>query len=94
MNIENSLRQPAFNYSKKPAIKCATGEWIELKKKTPKPGCSYLIRCMYAGPCYDVAFYEGVRKDGSHHWIVTKSDINPDSITHYAHIRDPDSLED
>lgn len=93
--IEKSLRQALTSGRYKEfKPKTAATEWIELKKKMPKPGYSYLIRCVYAGPCYDVAFYKGLDKGGVHLWILSNVEIDHASITHYAYIRDPDCQED
>lgn len=63
--------------------------FVQLMKEVPKPGRSYLIRTEAVGPVYDVAFYNGLRKDGSHWWTLTNIEIDARSITHWAEINEP-----
>lgn len=70
----------------------AAGPWIAMTKRLPKPGATYLIRTEIVGPCYDCAFYHGRRKDGSHWWVLGNIEIDARSITHWAHLVDPEEL--
>ncbi len=69
----------------------AASAWTTTVKRVPKPGASYLIRTVAVGPTYDVAFYNGRNKDGSHWWTLGNIDIDPRAITHWASITDPDT---
>lgn len=72
----------------------AASEWIPLKKATiPTCGRSYLIRREMVEPVHDIAFYNGLKKDGSHWWTLGNIEIDSENITHYAHIIDIDEID-
>lgn len=67
----------------------AAGFWKPLAEMPP-PGRSYLIAASYGGiETFDVAFYNGQRKDGSDWWTLGDVEISPECITHFAELRMP-----
>jgi hypothetical protein len=55
----------------------------------PKPG-TYLVSANYGGiATYDVAYYNGRRKDGSHWWTMADIEIDQKTIEFYAEIISP-----
>lgn len=69
-------------------LPAATGPWKRLSKQNkPKPGRSYLIKASYAGlNTFDVAYYNGTHKDGSHWWTLGNVEIDQSSIVAFAEI--------
>lgn len=67
----------------------ATGPWISIAEQ-PRAGCSYLIAASFGGAqTFDVAFYNGRRKDGSHWWTLGNAEIDQATIDYYAEIEIP-----
>ena len=63
--------------------------WTRVTSAIPDLGRSYLVRAEAVGPVYDVAFFNGTRKDGSLWWTLGNVDIDAKSITHWAEITEP-----
>jgi len=71
----------------------AASQWIPIHR-APKPGRDYLIAAKYGGiPTFDVAFYNGLRRDGSHWWTLGNIEIDPSTIEYYALINYPEKWE-
>lgn len=64
--------------------------WIRMTTRQPEIGRSYLIAATYGGiETFDVAFYNGRRKDGSHWWTMTDVEIPDVAIDFWTEIDPP-----
>lgn len=67
------------------------GKWSRITKYLPIPGRSYLIYADYKGvTTYDVAFYQGVKPNGEHWWILSNTSIDHKCIVSWMPIREVD----
>jgi hypothetical protein len=69
-----------------------TFNWVKLKPKGPRPVLhnGVLVRTIGAGPVYDVACYAGKDAGGEERWIMADVRLDPNAITHFAVIEEPE----
>lgn len=68
-------------------------KWRDIKKEQPDEGSTVLIFASYNGiETTDAAFYEGVRSDGTHWWVLGDVQIDQSSILFWAVIQPPELI--
>lgn len=69
--------------------KFGNGCWTRTVDKLPDRGRNYLIVGDYAGAkVYDVAFFEGLKPDGSAWWILGASGVRSASVIAWSEIQE------